>query len=471
MSTEKYASDLESLRNYTTPEWYKDAKFGIYTHWGPYAVPAHTNEWYPNLMYDRDNAAFQHHSDTWGRQKEFGYKDFIPMFTAENWDPEYWADLFKRAGARFAGPVAEHHDGFPMYDCSFTDWNSVKMGPQRDVTAEQKKAFEAVGMKFVVTSHRAHNARHFRFEDDFDTMDPSSKGIYWKPWKNADDPVDEEFMIDWLGRTKELIDKFVPDILWFDFGWHRKEFTPYRLELVAYYYNQAQAWGKEVVMNYKDHLFDGAGVYNIERGKLAGIREEYWQTDTAVGKIAWGYIENEEFKSATRLVHDLVDIVSKNGNVLLSFGPRPDGVIPEEVEGLLLAQGTWLEVNGEAIYGTRHWEKFGEGPTAVDGGHFSEKTDKPFTNKDYRFTVRPGSGKSNQPEALYAIAMGWPGITANVKSLATGCGIKTEKIQRVSMLGIDGDLEWKQDHEGLHVTLPSKRPCEHAYALKLWFRD
>ncbi len=467
MSTGIYEATLESLRTYAVPEWYKDAKFGIYTHWGPYAVPGFSNEWYPCQMYDRENEAFQHHIDAWGSQKEFGYKDFIPMFTAEKFDAEQWADLFKRAGARFAGPVAEHHDGFPMYDCSFTEWNSVKMGPKRDPTAEQKKAFEAAGMHFIVTSHRAQNARHFRFEEDFDTVDPANQGLYWKPYANAKDPVDDEFIADWLERTKELIDKYLPDILWFDFGWHREEFTPRRLELVAYYYNRAREWGKEVVMNYKDHLFDGAAVYNIERGKLSGIREEYWQTDTAVGKKAWGYIENEEFKSATRLVHDLIDIVSKNGNVLLSFGPRPDGSIPEEVQGLLLSQGKWLEVNGEAIYGTRHWEKFGEGPTSVDGGHFSEKTDKPFTNKDYRFTVRYAAGSSTRLEALYAIAMGWPGHRANVKSLATGCGIKAEQIRRITLLGANGDLPWDQDHEGLHVTLPPNRPCEHAYALKL----
>ena len=282
----KYEANVESLSQYTVPEWYKDAKLGIYTHWGPYSVPAWKNEWYPRYMYDVTSEYYKHHKNTWGDQSTFGYKDFIPMFKAEKWDPEYWADLFKRAGAKFAGPVAEHHDGFPMYDCSFTKWNSVNMGPKRDITAEQKKAFEAVGMKFITTSHRAQNARHFTPCEGSERNDPMYKDLYWKIFNKEDDPVDEEFLKDWLGRTIEIIDKYEPDVLWFDFGWHRKEFLPYRLEMLAYYYNWAEAKGKEVVMNYKDHVFDGAAVFNVERGKLAGINPDYWQTDTAIGKTA-----------------------------------------------------------------------------------------------------------------------------------------------------------------------------------------
>lgn len=450
---------MESLRQYTVPKWYKDAKLGIYTHWGPYAVPATRSEWYPRRMYDPDDTVFEHHRKTWGPQSEFGYKDFIPMFRAENWDPEAWADLFRRAGARFAGPVAEHHDGFAMYDCSFTPYNSVNMGPKRDVTAEQKKAFEAAGMKFITTSHRAQNARHFPSLAGSDRMDPSYKDLYWKPFKNMEDPVDEEFLKDWLARTRELVDKYEPDVLWFDYGWHREEFGPYRLELVAHYYNSALKWGKEVVVNYKDHFFDGAAVFNVERGTLAEIRDEYWQTDTSISIKSWGFVENEQFKSATRIVHDLVDIVSKNGNMLLNVGPRPDGTIPPEAEGLLLALGQWLEVNGEAIYGTRPWERFGEGPTLVKIGSFSEKDNEDFTNLDYRFTSKPG--------ILYAIVLGWPGRRATIRSLAAGGGIPADAIDRIEMLGVDGLLEWKQDHNGLHVTMPAGRPCDHAFVLKV----
>jgi len=455
----KYEANIESLKQVVIPEWYKDAKLGIYTHWGPYAVPAFGGEWYPCHMYRRENPAFQHHRQVWGDQSEFGYKDFVPLFQAENWDPDAWGDLFKKAGARFAGPVVEHHDGFPMYNCSFTEWNAVKMGPKRDVVAEQKRAFEAMGMKFIATSHRAQNARHFAALPGSDRMDPAFQGIYSKPFERIEDPVDEEFLRDWLNRTKEVVDRYQPDILWFDFGWHRPEFLPYRLELVSYYYNQAEAWGKEVVMNYKDHVFDDAGVYNIERGKLAGIQEAYWQTDTSVSTRSWGFIENDDFKSATTLVQDLIDIVSKNGNMLLSLGPRSDGTLPPEVEGLLLAMGKWLEVNGEAIYGTRHWEKYGEGPTGVEAGHHTEGRNRPLTPRDFRFTCKP--------EALYAIAMGWPGRIATLRSLATGGDIRADQIEFVEMLGVDGALPWKQNGEGLHVTMPPRKPCDHAYTLRI----
>ena len=454
-----YEATIESLRNYTVPEWYKDAKFGIYTHWGPYAVPAFGSEWYPRRMYEPGTDEYRHHREVWGEQKDFGYKDFIPMFRGEAWDPEHWAELFRRAGAKFAGPVVEHHDGFAMYDCSFSKWNSVNMGLNRDVTAEQKKAFEAVGMKFVATSHRAQNARHFTPLPDSDRNDPQYRDLYARLFEKQDDPVDESFLKDWLARTKEVVDKYEPDVLWFDYGWHRAEYLPYRLELVSYYYNRAQKWGKEVVMNYKDRVFDGAAVYNVERGKLAGIREEYWQTDTSISTKSWGFVADEQFKSATRVVHDLIDIVSKNGNMLLNVGPRPDGTIPPEAEGLLLAVGEWLEVNGEAIYGTRYYQKFGEGPTLVKSGHFSERDDQAFTHKDYRFTTKK--------DAIYAIALGWSGRKTTIGSFATGCGVGKDRISSVGMLGIDGPLEWSQDHEGLHVTLPDHRPCDHACTIKI----
>jgi len=314
-------------------------------------------------------------------------------------------------------------------------------------------------MKFIATSHRAQNARHFASLPGSDRMDPAFKGIYWKPFERSEDPVDEEFLRDWLDRAKEVVDKYQPDVFWFDFGWHRPEFLPYRLELVSYYYNRAEEWGKEVVMNYKDHVFDDAAVYNIERGKLAGVRREYWQTDTSVSTRSWGFIENDQFKSATTLVQDLVDIVSKNGNMLLSLGPRPDGTIPPEVEGLLLAMGEWLEVNGEAIYGTRHWEKYGEGPTGVEAGHHTEGRNKPFTPRDFRFTCKPG--------VLYAIALGWPGGKATIRSLASGGDIQSDQIEAIEMLGVDGALSWEQDCEGLHVTMPPLKPCDHAYTLRI----
>ncbi len=397
-----YRANWESLRAYRVPEWFKDAKLGIFVHWGVYAVPAWDNEWYPRFMY-RDEVSrkgvnyFRHHCETWGHPGEFGYKDFIPMFKGENWDPEAWVDLFAQAGARYVVPVGEHHDGFPMYKSAYTPWNAAAMGPRRDVVAELGAAVRRRGLKFGVSSHRAFNWRYYTYQDDFDTADPAHAGLY-APRHPEDTPAPPEWVEDWFRRTKEMIDRFEPDVLWFDFGWHEEEFAAYRPQVCAYFYNQALRWGKEVVLQYKDKLPDGVAVYDVERGKLDDIRRDYWQTDTAVSYKSWSYIENDEFKSVTTLVHDLVDIVSKNGNLLLNVGPRADGVIPDEAADLLRGLGDWLQVNGEAVYDTRHWTRFGEGPTGVTVGHLSERSNAAMTAQDVRFT--------QSDQALYATLLG-----------------------------------------------------------------
>ena len=458
-----YEPNWESLKRYTVPSWFKDAKFGIFIHWGVYAVPAFNNEWYPRLMYLNELSGkganfYKHHRETWGPHKEFGYKDFIPMFRAEKWDPEAWVDLFHKAGARYVVPVAEHHDGFPMYDCSFTKGNAAKMGPCRDVIAELETVVRNAGLKFGVSSHRAFNSRYFTFAEEFDTIDPDNFKLYGIP-HTADAPVTYEFILDWFARTKELADRFSPDVFWFDFGWHRDEFEPWRPRLAAYYYNHALAHGYEPVLQYKDTFPDDVAVLDVERGKLADIREHYWQTDTSVSYKSWSYIEDDEFRSATSVVHDLVDIVSKNGNLLLNIGPRADGTIPQEVSEVLLAVGEWLSVNGEAIYGTRHWRRYGEGPTSVPTTQFAELTYQPFTQEDIRFTC-----KGN---ALYAVFCGWPGQTATIKSLGTGSEVGADAIARISMLGSQSGLSWSQDETGLKIETPADRPCAHAYTLKI----
>jgi len=440
------------------PEWHKDAKFGIFIHWGIYAVPAFGSEWYPRNMYIKDRPEFEHHLATWGPHAEFGYKDFIPMFKAENWDPEAWVDLFKRAGARYIVPVAEHHDGFPMYDSKRTTWNAAKMGPRRDVIAELAEAVRKQGLKFGVSTHRAFNWRYYTYSDEYDTANPEHAGLYSPPHPEGA-PASREFLEDWFARTKELIDRFQPDVLWFDFGWHRDEFAPYRPAVAAYYYNRAMQWGKGVVLNYKDKLPKGAAVYDIERGKLNQIREHYWQTDTSVSYKSWGYIEDDEFKAVATLVHDLVDIVSKNGNLLLNVGPRADGTIPEETAELLLGMGDWLKVNGEAIYGTRHWRIYGEGETEVGTGHHTERENKPFTASDIRFTTKDN--------ALYAICLAWPGEESTIRALGTSSPIPAEAISEISMLGSEEKLPWSQDEGGLKIKTPAEKPCRHAYTFKI----
>ena len=462
-SVTKYQPTWESLKQYTVPSWFKDAKLGIFIHWGVYTVPAFENEWYPRLMY-RDETIpskrvnfYQHHVEHHGHPSEFGYKDFIPMFRAERWDPAAWVDLFKRAGARYVVPVAEHHDGFPMYDCPFTNWNAARMGPRRDTVAQLEAAVRGAGLRFGVSSHRAFNWRYYTFSEAFDTNNPDLHKLYGVP-HTEDAPVSYEFILDWYARTRDLVDRFSPDVLWFDFGWHRDEFEPWRPRVAAHYYNHALDHGYEPVLQYKDGFPDGAAVLDIERGKLNQIREHYWQTDTSVSYKSWCYIQNDEFRTVTSVVHDLVDIVSKNGNLLLNVGPRPDGTIPQDVSDILLGVGKWLDVNGEAIYGTRHWRTYGEGPTEVSTAQFKEKDDQPFVAQDIRFT-----SKGN---VLYAICLGWPDRGLSIKSLAAG-STRDYEIVDVSMLGTDKQLSWSQGEEGLKIQTPTRRPCDSAYTFRI----
>lgn len=462
VQADEYEATWESLQRYTVPEWFKDAKFGIFIHWGVYSVPAFGNEWYPRNMYREDRPEYQHHRQTWGPQSAFGYKDFIPLFKAEKWDPETWVDLFRRAGARYVVPVAEHHDGFPMYATAHTRWNAASMGPRRDVVAELERATRAAGLQFGVSSHRAFNWRYYTFRDDFDTLNPENAGLYGQA-HGEEAPASGAFLEDWFGRTQELIDTFRPDILWFDFGWHWDEFAPYRPRVAAYYYNRGLEWGKGVVLQYKDKFPEGTAVLDIERGKLDDIREHYWQTDTSVSYRSWGYVENDEFKSATTLVHDLVDIVSKNGNLLLNVGPRPDGTIPDEAANLLLDIGEWLAVNGEAIYGTRHWNTYGEGRAKVVSGHMKERENEPLGAEDIRFTSRGN--------ALYAICPQWPGQQATIRSLGSGSAVPAGRISQVSMLGAPGTLSWSQGEDGMTIQAPPEKPCQHAYTFKILLKD
>ncbi|UCF39313.1 MAG: alpha-L-fucosidase [Acidobacteriota bacterium] len=466
-----FKPDWESLKGFKAPEWYQDAKFGLFIHWGVYSVPAFGNEWYPRNMYKADTKEFQHHIETYGPHSEFGYKDFIPQLTAEKFDAGQWARLFRRSGARYIVPVAEHHDGFPMYDCSFTEWSAAKMGPKRDIIGELSEAVRSEGLHFGVSSHRVE---HWWFFDqgrlfDSDVQDPAYDGLYG-PARSQDkaedgtEPPSQEYLDDWLARTAELVDRYQPELIWFDWWIAQPTVHQHLRQLAAYYYNRGVEWNRGVAINYKKHggssFPDEAAVLDIERGQLAGMRDLFWQTDTSVSKNSWGYIQEHDYKSVNSIVDDLIDIVSKNGCMLLNIGPRPDGTIPEREVEMLEEIGRWLEVNGEAIYETRPWKVFGEGPTAVVEGAFNDTKRGAFTAADIRFTTRD--------DALYVIALDWPdGGELHVQSLASGEGVT---VQNAILLGGAERLEFKQDDEGLTVQFPDERPCDHAYALRLTLR-
>lgn len=465
-AADKYQPTWESLKTHQDPKWFDDAKFGIYFHWGVYSVPAFRNEWYSRNMYRPGSRENKHHLEKWGTLDKFGYKDFIPMFKAEKFDPDDWAQLFAASGAKFAGPVAEHADGFAMWDSKLTEWNAAKMGPKRDVVGEMGKAIRKKGLKFITTFHHQWLwAWYPTFNRNVDAGDPKYSGIYGPVVSEAAWNFKEKmiyspaFCQQWEAKIREVIDKYNPDVLWFD-SRMREIAEQNRLGFLAYYYNKAVDWKRDVAVIYKGQdLEPGTGILDLERGRMANITPYKWVNDDAINWDSWSYVENADYKSADRLIDELVDIVSKNGNLLLDIDPRPDGTIPEPTRERLLEIGKWLKINGEAIYGTRPWDIFGEGPTKVTEGSFGERKIKDFTSADIRFTKKDND--------LYAILLDWPVGSAKIESLKEGVSCWFGRIRSVKMLGINQPLKWKQDVSGLTVQIPDKKPCDHAFVLKI----
>ncbi|MBB5942504.1 alpha-L-fucosidase [Xanthomonas sp. 3307] len=463
-----FRPDWTSLKQYRSPSWYDNAKFGIFIHWGVFSVPAFGNEWYSRNMYQQGSKDYLHHRQTYGPQSRFGYKDLIPLFTAPKFDPQAWATLFRDSGARYVVPVAEHHDGFAMYDSQLSDWTAVKMGPKRDVIGELSKAIRAQGLHFGLSSHRAEHDWFFDGGRQFDSdvNDPRYAGLYGPaqvrlPGKDDADvhndwtPVSQAWLDDWLARTTELIDRYDPDLIYFDWWIAHPTFRGTLPTMLSYYYNHGAAKGG-VVVNYKLGAFpEGAGTLDIERGQLTGIHPTHWQTDTSVSNASWGYVENDTYKTPTFIIHMLVDVVSKNGNLMLNIGPRADGSIPDTERAILLSIGTWLKTNGEAIYDSTPWRTYGEGPTEVVGGTFQDTKTKPYTPEDFRFTTGHG--------ALYAIELGWPADgKALIRSLKPADGVRG-----VTLLATGKPVPFEQRADGLHLRLPAKPVGEHAYVFRI----
>ena len=472
-----FAPTWDSLRaNYQTPAWLVEGRFGIFIHWGVYSVPAQQSEWYPRHMY-ASRGVIDAHRKRFGPQEKFGYKDFIPLFKAEKFDPAAWAALFKKSGARYVMPVAEHHDGFAMYDSALTRWDAKEMGPKRDLIGELAQATRDAGLVFCLSNHRMEHWSFMYPQEDLktDLFDPAYADFYGPPQPQRENthggeevmegraaPQSKAFLEEWLRRNQELVDKYRPQMVFFDNGVNARALDEVKLRFAAYYYNRAAEWGKEVSVTTKRDAYLAATVKDYERGRATEISAEVWQCDTSIAHNGWGYIENLVYRNAGEMIRELVDCVSKNGNYLLNIAPRPDGTIPDEQQLRLLQMGEWLRMNGEAIYGSRPWVKFSEGPTQEpptgERGIVNGML-RVYTPRDMRFTTNNGS--------LYALLFAWPAddnaVIASLASSAPHAG----KVTQVSLLGSNARITFTQDADGLKVKLPAIKPCEHAYVLKI----
>ena len=471
-SAKAYTADWESLAKHNeAPDWFRDAKFGIYFHWGVYSVPAFGSEWYPRNMHLKDKMEYAHHLKTYGDPSVFGYHDFVPMFKAEHFDAEDWAKLFKQAGAKFAGPVAEHHDGFSMWASKLTPWNAKDMGPKRDIVGEMEKAIRKNDMKFITTFHHAFNGQHparmtnpNKYPTGYYTpapgwptasVDPKLRMLYGRMPR-------EEFLNLWLGKLVEVIDAYRPDIIWFD-GCLTGIPDRDKQQFCAYYFNKAAERNRQVVVTYKGtSLPREVGVEDFEKGRADHLTDYVWLTDDTISKGSWCYTKDLKIKPTEEVLHSLIDIVSKNGVLLLNISPMADGTIPNNQRQVLLEMGQWLKVNGVAIYNTRPWKKYGQGPTDIGrGGHFIKWTGR-YTAQDIRFT------HSRDGATLYAICLGWPTEAFTIADATVSPGGKA----KIALLGSKAKVAYTINADkSLTIQPPaiedSQLPCKYAYVFKI----
>jgi len=463
---------FDSFKQYKYPDWFRDAKLGMWAHWGPQAVPM-DGDWYARGMYEEGNGHYKHHIANYGHPSEHGYKDIIPLWKAEKWDPERLMALYKKAGAKYFVSMASHHDNFFLWNSKLHRWNAVAMGPKRDVVGDWQKAATKEGLRFGVSEHLGASFTWFQSSHradkagpkagvPYDGADPKYQDLYHFPA----DPNDKgwysnnpKWQQQWYEEIKELVDNYHPDLLYTDGG------VPFGNEvgrsLIAHLYNADAARNArmEVVYTCKQQS-NGMWVEDLERGVMPGIRPYPWQTDTSIGD--WYYNKNWKYRGADWVIHMLVDIVSKNGNLLMNVVQRPDGSLDPQPEQILAEMAKWIAINGEAIYETRPWLIHGEGPVRAKGGHFGE--DFAYSAKDVRFTMKGD-------KTLYAFAMGWPADGKLViRSLARFPEV-TGKIAGVSLLGYGGQIKWTHDADGLAVQLPAEKPCDYAVALKITGED
>lgn len=467
-----YSPTWPSVTTHPNPAWYGDAKFGIYAHWGPYSVPAFGTEWYSRNMYVPGSPENSHHVATFGELNDVGYKDLAARFTAANFSATAWAALYRRAGAQYAGPVAEHADGFAMWRSNVSHFNAFEVGPRRDVVGELLAAVRAEGLRTIVTLHHhwlvdwypTFNASLNRDAGDADfQLSPAHGGLYGPPVAEADWRAlcccgagcansSQIFMDYWLNKTLEAV-SYMPDVAYFDSRTCSTVDDAHRLAFMAAYYNAANASGQGGVVTYKTADFAvGSAVPDVERGGYEAAQSFIWQTDDALDRNSWSWVEPPSLKNATELVGELCDIVSKNGNFLLDIPPHADGSIDPRVEATLLQMGAWLGTNGAAVFATVPWSvAFGEGPTNVVPGAFHEFP--LFTPLDFRFTA------SRDASAVFLLAMahGEPGTTYAVATLNS---TSLPGLTEVTLIGAIAAVPWTQNASGLFIGAIDEPPPE-----------
>jgi alpha-L-fucosidase len=476
-ATARFTPEAASLDTYSAPDWFRDAKFGIWSHWGPQSVPR-DGDWYARNMYVYGSPQYQHHLKHYGHPSKSGYKDIIALWKAEHFDPEALMALYKNAGARYFVSMGVHHDNFDLWDSTYHRWNAVKMGPHRDIVGAWRTAATHAGLRFGVSEHLGASYAWFHPSHgydqiwpemgvDYDGADPRYADLYHpahqEPYRGAgswyaNDPAWQQ---EWFNRVSDLLTHYKPDLLYTDGG---IPFGVVGRRMLANYYNQNLAAhnGKlEAVYNHKDNgsgeFLRKAGVQDVERGVMPGINPEPWQTDTSIGD--WFYSEGFHYKSTDEIVHMLADIVSKNGNLLLNVVQYPDGTLPPECQQFLVEMAAWMNVNGEAIYGTRPWKIYGEGPTRTTPGAFKEDTH--YLAADLRFTTRDDN--------LYALTMGVPASEVRITSLGKRAALEPRPVKSVSLLGSSATLRWTQNDEALVIAMPANLPSGISSSFKIGF--
>ncbi len=473
----------ESLREWQVPDWYRDAKFGIWAHWGPQSAIEY-GDWYARNMYIQGHKQYEYHVKTYGHPTKVGFKDLIPIWKADKFDPDHLLQLYKRAGAKYFCSMAVHHDGFDLWNSRFQPrWNAVATGPKRDIVGAFKMAAEKNGLRFAVSEHLAPSYHWFSTSHmsdrtgplagvSYDGANPDFADLYhslpsYYPYSYRilnDRQAPDSWKLHYFRRIKDLVDKYQPDLLYTDGDIF---FEQYGLALVANLYNVSAGLHDghcEAVYTSKlpSDCQTGTCVLDWERGVAAGIPENPWQTDTCIGD--WHYNREANYKSPKQIIDMLVDIVSRNGNLMLNF-PLPNSGELDYEELVILDEITkWMTVNSEGIYATRPWKTFGEGPVAsapaLSGGtRFNESGRSDFTAEEVRFTTKG--------DTLFAFVMGWPEKQALIKALATTSELLPPKIQNVELLGYEGKVTWAQDEQGLIVEMPEHRPCDYAITLKI----